>query len=103
MPPLLCRKSALAPDLPLAQGSLVRRTVQLPHILPDLPPEVAALQAIGPSLSHALPSQRTRGAVAPVRVIHSVQSTNAAVEVPKVQRLPAGTGIESVLLFVEKG
>ena len=97
------RRSALAPDLSLAQGPLVRRAVQFPQILPDLPPEVAALQAFGPSLSHALPSQGTGGAVAPVREIYPVQSADAAVEVPQTQRLSAGTGIEIVLFIVEKG
>ena len=103
MPPLLGGKRPLAPDLPLAQGPLVRRATQSPQILPDLPPEVAALQAFGPSFSHALLFQGTGGAVAPVRKIHPVQSADAAVEVPKAQRLPAGTGIEIVLLIVEKG
>lgn len=101
--PLLRLKSALAPDLPLAQGPLVRRAVQFPQILPDISPEVVVFQAFGPSLSHALPSHGAGGAVASVRKIHPVQSADVAVEVPQVQRLPSMTGIEIVLLIIEKG
>ena len=103
VPPFLCGKCPLAPDLPFAQRSLVQRGFQFINIRPDLFPKIIALNMFGSAFPNALRPHRADIAIRLFRIVNPPQPSGQPSKIPQLQFFLLRAAIQIVFLIVDKG